>query len=187
MSERAFAGFRLPSGRHGLSRGHVAENQRWRLLGATAEMFAEEGYLRTTSHGVTKRAAVSSSTFYEQFHGVDACLLAAFEVCAEDLQASLTASGSVLLEQKPPFASLLGLELRGAVPPVAEAFDRLVDALVATIGERRWGSNPPGRARTLRLRLWVLAALSLLGSACFKERRRSDMPAELAELLEACA
>ncbi|MGN6275669.1 MAG: helix-turn-helix domain-containing protein [Solirubrobacterales bacterium] len=185
MSERSFAGFRLPSGRHGLSRRHVVENQRWRLLGATAVMFAEEGYLRTTAHGVAKRAAVSSSTFYEQFHGVDACLLAAFEVCAEDLQTSLTVSGSVLLE--PPFASLLGLELRGAVPPVAEAFDRLVDALVAAIGERRWGPDPLGRTGAFRLRLWVLAALSLLGSACLKERRQSDMPTELAELLEACA
>jgi len=36
--ESGFASFHLPRGRHGLTPELVAENQRWRLIGASSEL-----------------------------------------------------------------------------------------------------------------------------------------------------
>jgi hypothetical protein len=47
QESRAFAAYRLPSGRHHIPPELVAENQRWRLLGAAAEVLAERGYAHT--------------------------------------------------------------------------------------------------------------------------------------------
>ena len=76
---RAFSEFRLPPGRHGISPEDVAENQRWRLLGAAAEVLAESGYVQTTSTRVSKHAGVSPATFYQHFENIGECLLAAYE------------------------------------------------------------------------------------------------------------
>ncbi|MGN6663104.1 MAG: TetR/AcrR family transcriptional regulator [Solirubrobacterales bacterium] len=195
MSERSLAAFKLPSGRHGLSRKHVAENQRWRLLSATAEAFAEEGYLRMTSHGVAKRAAVSSSTLYEQFRGRDGCLLAAFEACAEEISICFTTveetpgdRGALrrlvhLFEREPAFARLLGLELRAAVPATAEPFRRLVDALTSALLERAASDGAPPAAMRLRLQLWVVGGLTFLGMADWGGFDVEDLAVQLERLL----
>ena len=75
--------FRLPRGRHGIPPEQVAESQRWRMLGAAAEVLAERGYARATASDVTARAGVSQRTFYEQFDDIAGCLLAAYEMVAE--------------------------------------------------------------------------------------------------------
>jgi AcrR family transcriptional regulator len=80
---RALSEFRLPPGRHGIPPSAVAENQRWRLLGAAAEVLAEGGHVRTTSTRVSKVAGVSPATFYQHFDNVGDCLLAAYEAGVE--------------------------------------------------------------------------------------------------------
>ena len=47
---RPFAEHRLPPGHHGLTPETVAENQRWRLLGAVAEELAERGHVEHQQH-----------------------------------------------------------------------------------------------------------------------------------------
>jgi AcrR family transcriptional regulator len=69
---------RLPSGRHRLTREAVTESQRGRLLFAIVQVISEKGYAAATVADIVERAAVSRSTFYEQFADKEACFLAAF-------------------------------------------------------------------------------------------------------------
>src|SRR5262245_38078962 len=75
---RRLSEYRLPPGRHGMPRREVAENQRWRRIGAAAEVPAESGPVRTTSTRVSRQAGVSPATFYQHFEDVGDCLLAAY-------------------------------------------------------------------------------------------------------------
>jgi AcrR family transcriptional regulator len=68
---------RLPRGRHGIPKEEVLANQRERLLGATAAIFAEEGYAALAVGTVITRAGVSRSTFYKLFDDKLDCVLAA--------------------------------------------------------------------------------------------------------------
>ena len=67
----------LPHGRHGIPEEEVLAHQRERLLGATAVLFAEEGYASLTVRAVVTRAGVSRSTFYKFFDDKFDCVLAA--------------------------------------------------------------------------------------------------------------
>jgi AcrR family transcriptional regulator len=77
-----FSDYRLPPGRHGIPLEQARANQRWRLLGACAEVLAEGGYGALTIKAVIEAAAVSKATFYEQFEGLPECILATYEMAA---------------------------------------------------------------------------------------------------------
>jgi AcrR family transcriptional regulator len=70
---------KLPPGRHLVPPDFVAQNQRERMLLATAELVAERGYQKTTIELIAKTARVALSTFYEQFSSKEDCFLAAFD------------------------------------------------------------------------------------------------------------
>lgn len=76
---------RLPPGSHGIPADVVARNQRERLVAAMTEVCAERGYAEVTVAEVSKRAGVSSLTFYKQFAGKEDCLLAAHRQLLERL------------------------------------------------------------------------------------------------------
>ncbi len=78
MTESAISA-RLPRGRHGLPREQVIASQRERILVATAEAMAENGYIGTSVAAILKRAGVSRETFYEQFRSKEDCFEAAYE------------------------------------------------------------------------------------------------------------
>ena len=69
----------LPPGRHLVPQDFVTQNQRERMLLATAELVAERGYQKTTIELIAKTARVALSTFYEQFSSKEECFLAAFD------------------------------------------------------------------------------------------------------------
>ncbi|WP_079031696.1 TetR/AcrR family transcriptional regulator [Streptomyces specialis] len=73
------AGGRLPSGRHGLSREHVASSQRARIVLALFDAVAEKGYPSTTIGDLVERAGISRRTFYEHFPNKEVCFLTAFD------------------------------------------------------------------------------------------------------------
>jgi AcrR family transcriptional regulator len=73
----------LPPGRHLVPRDFVTQNQRERMLLATAELVAERGYQKTTIELIAKTARVALSTFYEQFSSKEECFLAAFDETME--------------------------------------------------------------------------------------------------------
>src|SRR5690349_14435014 len=67
----------------------VAASQRERMLRAMSVACAEKGYKATTVSDVVAGARVSRKTFYEQFDGLEACFLAAYQACLEQLRAAL--------------------------------------------------------------------------------------------------
>lgn len=100
---------KLPTGRHLIPRDFVTQNQRERMLLATAEVVAERGYQRTTIELIAKTARVALATFYEQFASKEECFLAA-------LDESVAAAGAVfdeLLDAELPWPEQIaaGLEI----------------------------------------------------------------------------
>jgi AcrR family transcriptional regulator len=67
-SDRALrAEGRLPSGRHDLPRQFIVQNQRERIVDATASIVAEKGLANLTIPEIARRANVSHQTFYEMY------------------------------------------------------------------------------------------------------------------------
>jgi len=83
---------RLPAGRHGLPREFIAQNQRERIITALVDTVAERGYNATTVAHITKAASVSRRTFYEHFADKEACFLAAYDMVADHIRASMRAA-----------------------------------------------------------------------------------------------
>jgi AcrR family transcriptional regulator len=81
----------LPTGRHGIPPEAVVENQRGRLLAASAEVLVERGYSRVTTQAIADRAGVSKRTLYEQFSDVWDCLSAAYATASEGLCGEIAA------------------------------------------------------------------------------------------------
>jgi len=153
-SHPPLSAFQLPRGRHGIPPEQVAESQRWRLLGAAAEVLAERGYARTRVADIAAKAGVSRGTLYEHFDDLPACLLAAYEMaanCVCDLAASVRDAerewGACLraaleeimgfLAEEPALAHLFSTEVAVGVPAIAAARERLIDRLVETGAGRR--------------------------------------------------
>jgi AcrR family transcriptional regulator len=61
----------------------VARHQRGRLLGATVEAVARQGYEQVTVGEVVALAGVSKSVFYQNFAGKEECFFATFEEIVE--------------------------------------------------------------------------------------------------------
>jgi AcrR family transcriptional regulator len=158
-----FVDYRLPRGRHGLSPEFVAENQRWRLLGAAAEALAELGYAKTTTREVASRAGVSSNTFYKYFDGLSDCVCATHETAAECVWGVVSGACSPQLDpserlrvaieaalafagSEPALAQLLGAEPLAANAEIAAERERLIGRLATLL---RQGSPPPASTRQL--------------------------------------
>ena len=115
---------KLPTGRHLIPRDFVHQNQRERILLATAELVAERGYQKTTIELIAKTARVALATFYEQFASKEECFLAAFDE-------SVVAAGAVfdeLLDSERPWPEQIasGLEILLEMVVGEEARARLV-------------------------------------------------------------
>jgi AcrR family transcriptional regulator len=151
MPPPSYRDYQLPRGRHGLAAETVAENQRWRLIGAASELLAEHGLLGLSSRLIARRAGVSSHTFYEHFESVDAVLTAAFANAAELLVGLLArtcdeidpghqkALGAALGlgAEEAGLVALLRVEVSVAIPEIGAERERLLarlDALAAARG-----------------------------------------------------
>src|SRR6478752_2010524 len=88
---------KMPPGRHLMPSDFVAQNQRERMLLATAELVAERGYQKTTIELIAKTSRVALSTFYEQFSSKEECFLAAFD---ESLAAAAAVFAELLDEEE---------------------------------------------------------------------------------------
>jgi AcrR family transcriptional regulator len=154
--------YRLPGGKRNLSREQVEENQRWRLLVAATQLFAERGYGGTKSGEVAGRACVSRATFYKYFDNIDDCLLAAYEMAADCLcdVVALACQGRAdrpeplkhavedaleFLAAEPVVARLLGSEAPAGVRSIVAARERLISRLAALLStdRRRRGQAAP--------------------------------------------
>jgi AcrR family transcriptional regulator len=120
----------LPRGPHGLSREEVELSQRARLLQATTDAVAEQGYVKTTVADILGRAGVSRATFYQLFRDKEDCFLAAYKDDADFVAAvmgmqleQLKASGADLdpLERLDQILGVYLAALRAA-PALARVF-----------------------------------------------------------------
>jgi AcrR family transcriptional regulator len=78
--------WRLPRGRHGLSRELVVRSQRERLLAAVVRVTASQGYESTSVADILEEAGVGRESFYELFDDKRACLLAAHSALVDHLE-----------------------------------------------------------------------------------------------------
>jgi AcrR family transcriptional regulator len=141
---------RLPPGPHGLPPELVERNQRERLIAAMAEVCGEGGYAMASVAEVTRRAGVSTASFYRQFSDRRECMLVSFEelfgrllgeverACAEEAEPAAKvkagiATATALLAADPPTARLLTVEITAVgaegVLLQHEAIERLATSL----------------------------------------------------------
>lgn len=145
---------RLPPGPHGLPPELVARNQRERLIAAMAEVCAEGGYAAATVAEVTRRAGVSTASFYRQFKDRRECLLASFEelfgrllgeverACLAEtepeakVRAGIRTAASLLAED-PPTARLLTVEIGAVGMEGVQLQHEAIERLAARLHEAR--------------------------------------------------
>lgn len=164
----SFAEYRLPRGRHGIPREQVEANQRWRLLGACADVLRERGYARTTVAQVTSEAAVSKATFYAHFDGLADCILQTYRVatrsflelvaesCERSSEAPLAQLMQAVLEvlaAEPSTMHVLTDPALDDVPGVADTRAGLLECCVSRLASPHagLGGNPDAESRIEQL------------------------------------
>lgn len=131
-------GLTLPRHRHHLTAEEVETSQRWRLLAATAEVIARQGYSQTSVDQIAKQAGVSKKSFYKFFADKEAAFLAAYDsigVVIADLHSeAATATATTLdellhavlgqyvhlLQSAPSFSTMLLLRAHGATAAIMD-------------------------------------------------------------------
>jgi AcrR family transcriptional regulator len=83
---------RLPSGRHGLSREYVAQNQRDRIIAGMIATVAQHGYHDATITQVAAAAGVSRRTFYPYYSSKEECFFDTYDVIAQHLRDAIRES-----------------------------------------------------------------------------------------------
>jgi AcrR family transcriptional regulator len=192
-----FAAFRLPRGRHTIPREQVAENQRWRLLGACAEILSTRGYARTTITELVSIAGVSRATFYQHYDDLEGCICATFEMAAGGLLATLAnacdvepapadplgsgvAAALSFLAEEPALAAILVTE---GLPGIAEARAELLTALAACLAAARGEEVEPSGERRLFHRHLIGGAIVWL-SIPVGSGEAQDLPSLAGELTQ---
>ena len=74
---------RQPAGPEPVSRDRAAADQRRRILAATAELIAEQGYQEATMEEIVRRARVGYATFYKHYADREAAFLALLDASIE--------------------------------------------------------------------------------------------------------
>ena len=188
---------RLPPGRHGLSPDLVEQSQRSRLTLAATESLAARGYGAITVTEVTKRAGVSTSTFYKRFDNLGDCLLAAYETAAarlcerieeacaatDDRQragAGAIEGGLALLASEPAIAHLLSADPPSRAPGLWDARRHLAARLAELLGKARGQRSAGGAEERL-----VGGALALVSTRARTEgaERLEGLAPTLIEIL----
>lgn len=123
---------RQPPGPEPVSRDAAAADQRRRILTATAELIAEQGYQETTMEEVVRRAKVGYATFYKHYPDREAAFLALLDSAIERTVERVEAAYK---REEGPWADRVGAALGAlfedvaAHPAAAQAV--LVEAVAA--------------------------------------------------------
>jgi AcrR family transcriptional regulator len=191
---------KLPPGRHLVPRDFVAQNQRERMLLATAELVAERGYQKTTIELIAKTARVALVTFYEHFADKEECFLAAFdenieaarEVFAELLDpgqswADQIAGGlEVFLEmvvKEPARAKLCIVEAQAAGGAALARYQAALESVAPKLREGR-ELNPRAERLPEGLEVAIAGGLAWLVHQRLVTDRVGDLKALLPEMLQ---
>jgi AcrR family transcriptional regulator len=191
---------KLPAGRHLIPPDFVAQNQRERMLLATAEVVAERGYQKTTIELIAKTARVALSTFYGQFESKEDCFLAAFD---ESVAAAATvfdelldterpwpeqiASGlEILLEmvvEEEARAKLCLVEAQAAGGPALERYQALLERIAPKLREGR-ALNPRAERLPDGLEVSIAGGLAWLVHQRLVAGRAEELKGLLPEMLQ---
>lgn len=142
----------LPAGRGSLPVEATRFLQRARILDATAQMVAEDGYAATSADRIRRRAGVSSRTFYEHFTDKQDAVLWAFDaaatyavprIVAAFVEQDAWAAGVdaalqtylAIMDCDRAWAVLCLVELPGVATGVSERRDVLLAPLIAALSE----------------------------------------------------
>jgi AcrR family transcriptional regulator len=123
---------RQPPGPEPVSRAAASADQRRRIIEATADLVAEQGYPETTIEQVVRRARVGYATFYKHFADKEEAFLALLDAATER---TLYVVEEAYDRETGPWPDKVGaglgalLELAAAHPSVARAC--MVEALTA--------------------------------------------------------
>jgi AcrR family transcriptional regulator len=145
---------KMPPGRHLIPSDFVSQNQRERMLLATAGLVAERGYQKTTIELIAKTSRVALVTFYEHFSSKEDCFLAAFdetvaaarEVFAELLdseqpwQEQISSGLEIFLEmvvKEEPRAKLCIVEAQAAGAASLARYQAMLESVVPKLREGR--------------------------------------------------
>jgi AcrR family transcriptional regulator len=122
----------LPTGRHGLPRSFVIQNQRERLLAAVADVTSAASYAEMTVEDIIVCAGVSRRTFYEHYKNKEDAFLAAYDAVVSQLFSDVVAAA----EAETDFASRVRAGLGAFLDFVAgePAFARMCIVEVLTAG-----------------------------------------------------
>jgi AcrR family transcriptional regulator len=196
-----FAEYRLPPGRHGLPPEFVAENQRWRLLGACAEALSELGYAKLSTREISTRAGVSVNAFYEHFDDLSACVATAHQTAVDCLWEAIGGacdsrldSPRVVVEAaieaalafaafEPQLARLLDLEAVAAVETVASQQELLIGRLAGLLREHAAPSTGAAELSPVLGRQLIGASISLVSGLVGAGDRFPDVAPQLSQLL----
>lgn len=148
-----------------LQTGDILSVQRARLLSAAIGLLAEEGHEAFSAAAICARAGVSRRTFYEIFHGREACLLAVLEDAEKWATSTIRglALGEAswgermrmglwailcLAEREPALARVCLIESQRAGTRVQAERARIVRRLVELVDEGRSQSGARASAAT---------------------------------------
>ena len=190
----------LPPGRHLVPRDFVVQNQRERMLLATAELVAERGYRRTTIELIAKTARVALTTFYEHFESKEECFLAAFdenvdaaaEVFAElvdselDWTDQISAGLEVFLEMvagETPRATLCLVESQAAGPAALARYQGMLERVAPKLREGR-ALNPRSARLPDGLEMAIAGGIAWLIHQRLVAGEAAEIKALLSEMLQ---
>jgi AcrR family transcriptional regulator len=190
----------LPPGRHLVPRDFVVQNQRERMLLATAELVAERGYRRTTIELIAKTARVALTTFYEHFESKEECFLAAFdenvdaaaEVFAElvdpdlDWTDRISFGLEVFLEMvatETPRATLCLVESQAAGPAALARYQGMLERVAPKLREGR-ALNPRSARLPEGLEVAIAGGIAWLIHQRLVAGEAAEIKALLPEMLQ---
>jgi AcrR family transcriptional regulator len=190
----------MPPGRHLIPSDFVAQNQRERILLATAELVAERGYQKTTIELIAKTSRVALVTFYEHFPSKEECFLAAFdenvaaakEVFAELLdseqewQEQISAGLEILLEmvvREQARAKLCIVEAQAAGTASLARYQELLESVAPKLREGR-EFNPRSSRLPEGLEVAIAGGIAWLVHQRLVAGEVDDLKALLPEMLQ---
>jgi AcrR family transcriptional regulator len=191
---------KLPPGRHLIPSDFVTQNQRERMLLATAELVAERGYQKTTIELIAKTSRVALVTFYEHFSGKEECFLAAFdesvaavrEVFAELLdpeepwQEQISAGLEIFLEmvvKEQPRAKLCIVEAQAAGSASLARYQAMLESVAPKLREGR-EFNPRAARLPDGLEVAIAGGIAWLVHQRLVADEVDDLKALLPEMLQ---
>jgi AcrR family transcriptional regulator len=192
---------KLTSGPHGLPPAQVRAVQRDRLLKATTEVVAREGYAAATVRGLLAQAGLSRRTYYDLYVDKEDCYLDAFgEIAAElerrvgtALEAGESPRRSVQLAvealtdfciEEPDAACAALVESLAAGQAGREARNELIARLADAFAPPLAELHAPGSGSTLVARATVGGIFELLYGPLARRdvERLRDLRGEIGEL-----